>query len=37
MTAYLLRRLAQMVVVLWGAVTLSFAVVHLVPGDPVRQ
>lgn len=36
MTAYLLRRLAQMVVVLWGAVTLSFAVVHLVPGDPVR-
>lgn len=36
MTAYLLRRVAQMVVVLWGAVTLAFAVVHLVPGDPVR-
>lgn len=36
MTAYLLRRLAQMVVVLWGAVTLAFAVVHLVGGDPVR-
>ncbi|WP_263120811.1 ABC transporter permease [Cellulomonas sp. RIT-PI-Y] len=36
MTAFLLRRVAQMVVVLWGAITLSFALVHLVPGDPVR-
>lgn len=37
MTAhYVLRRLGQAVVVLWGAVTLSFLIIHLVPGDPVR-
>ncbi|GFZ78481.1 ABC transporter permease [Nesterenkonia alkaliphila] len=33
---YILRRLGQAVVVLWGAVTLSFLIIHLVPGDPVR-
>ena len=33
---YVLRRLGQAVVVLWGAVTLSFLIIHLVPGDPVR-
>lgn len=33
---YVLRRLGQALVVLWGAVTLSFAIIHLVPGDPVR-
>lgn len=36
MLRYVARRLGHMVVVLWGAVTLSFAIVHLVPGDPVR-
>ncbi len=36
MTRYVLRRLGQAVVVLWGAVTLSFLIIHLVPGDPVR-
>lgn len=36
MLRYVLRRLAQGVLVLWGAVTLSFAILHLVPGDPVR-
>ena len=35
-TRYVLRRLGQALVVLWGAVTLSFAIIHLVPGDPVR-
>lgn len=35
-TRYVLRRLGQAVVVLWGAVTLSFLIIHLVPGDPVR-
>ncbi len=33
---YILRRLGQALVVLWGAVTLSFLIIHLVPGDPVR-
>lgn len=36
MLGYILRRLGQALLVLWGAVTLSFAVLHLVPGDPVR-
>lgn len=36
MRTYVVRRLGQAVVVLWGAVTLSFLIIHLVPGDPVR-
>ncbi|WP_445263006.1 ABC transporter permease [Pseudokineococcus sp. 1T1Z-3] len=36
MTAYLLRRLGQTAVVLVGVSVLVFALVHLVPGDPVR-
>ena len=36
MLRYLLRRLVQAAIVLWGAVTVSFAVLHLTPGDPVR-
>lgn len=32
---FLLGRAAQAVVVLWGAATLSFAALHLLPGDPV--
>ncbi|WP_424533258.1 ABC transporter permease [Sphaerisporangium viridialbum] len=33
---WLLRRLAQIVFVLWGAATLAFAGMRLVPGDPAR-
>lgn len=36
MTVYILRRAAQAVGVLWGVSVLVFALVHLVPGDPVR-
>ncbi|WP_393061700.1 ABC transporter permease [Streptomyces sp. LN549] len=35
MTTYVVRRLAQAVFVLWAAYTLSFAVLYLLPGDPV--
>jgi peptide/nickel transport system permease protein len=34
MAAYLVRRLAFSVFVLWGAVTIIFLVLRLVPGDP---
>lgn len=34
MLGYILRRIAQAVLVLWGALTIVFAVVRLVPGDP---
>ena len=36
MTGYLLRRAGQSVVVLAGVSVIVFALVHLVPGDPVR-
>ena len=36
MTGYLLRRTGQSLVVLVGVSVLVFALVHLVPGDPVR-
>ncbi len=36
MTGYVLRRLGQAAVVLWGAITLSFVIVQLTPGDPAR-
>lgn len=36
MTRYVIRRLGQAVVVLWGAITLSFIIVQLTPGDPAR-
>jgi ABC-type dipeptide/oligopeptide/nickel transport system permease component len=36
MTPYLLRRLAQTVPVLFGVSLLAFAIMHVVPGDPVR-
>ncbi|MEV5351006.1 ABC transporter permease [Streptomyces achromogenes] len=35
MRTYLARRLIQAVLVLWAAFTLSFAVLYLLPGDPV--
>ncbi|MER5279369.1 ABC transporter permease [Streptomyces sp. NPDC002809] len=35
MATYVARRLAQAVFVLWAAYTLSFAVLYLLPGDPV--
>src|SRR3954463_8250843 len=36
MGAYLLRRLALTIPVLLGVATLVFALIHLVPGDPVQ-
>lgn len=35
MTAYLVRRIALAVAVLWAAFTVSFVVLYLMPGDPV--
>ena len=37
MAAFLLRRLALTIPVVWIVVTLVFALIHLVPGDPVAQ
>nr|MBO2502686.1 ABC transporter permease [Thermoanaerobacterales bacterium] len=36
MTRYLLRRVGQSVVVLFGVSVAVFSIIHLVPGDPVR-
>lgn len=36
MTAYILRRLGFSVFVLWGALTIVFVVVRVVPGDPAQ-
>ncbi len=36
MTRYVLRRLLQTVPVLFGVSLLAFAIMHVVPGDPVR-
>ena len=36
MTRYLLRRVGQAVVVLFGVSIAVFSIIHLVPGDPVR-
>lgn len=36
MTSYILRRLALLVPVVWGAVTLLFVLFFVVPGDPVE-
>jgi peptide/nickel transport system permease protein len=36
MTAWLARRLAQMIVVVFGVVTLAFLLAYIVPGDPAR-
>ena len=35
MTGYVLRRLAQAVVVLWAAFTVTFTILYLLPSDPV--
>ena len=37
MAAFLLRRLVLTIPVVWIVVTLVFALIHLVPGDPVAQ
>src|SRR6476659_621139 len=34
---YLVRRIVQFVVVLWGAATLNFLLPRLAPGNPVRE
>ena len=36
MTAFLTRRVVQMVLSLWAAITLVFVAVTQLPGDPVR-
>ncbi|MEV6841846.1 ABC transporter permease [Actinoplanes sp. NPDC051411] len=36
MSRFLLRRLPQAIVVLFGVVTLAFLMTHVVPGDPAR-
>jgi peptide/nickel transport system permease protein len=36
LAGWLLRRLLLGVLVLWGAATLTFAALHLLPGDPAR-
>ncbi len=36
MAAYILRRLGYAVFVLWGALTMVFAVVRVIPGDPAQ-
>ena len=35
MTGYLVRRFAALIPVALGVATLTFALIHLVPGDPV--
>ena len=37
MTQYIIRRLAQMIPITFGIVTLIFSLIHLVPGDPAVQ
>ena len=37
MTAYLLRRLAQIVPLVLLVATLVFSLIHLIPGDPVEM
>jgi peptide/nickel transport system permease protein len=37
MAAFLLRRLVLTIPVVWLVVTLVFALIHLVPGDPIAQ
>src|SRR3954451_137265 len=36
MTSYILQRTLQMIVVVFGVVTVTFFAVRLVPGDPAR-
>jgi peptide/nickel transport system permease protein len=36
-TAYILRRLALSILVLWGAVTVVFVAIRLAPGDPAQM
>ena len=37
MTQYIIRRLAQMIPITFGILTLVFSLIHLVPGDPAVQ
>lgn len=37
MTRYLLRRLGYSALVIWGAVTLVFLIVRVIPGDPAQM
>ena len=37
MTQYIIRRLAQMIPITFGILTLVFSLIHLIPGDPAVQ
>jgi len=37
MTQYIIRRLAQMIPITFGILTLVFSLIHLIPGDPAIQ
>lgn len=37
MTQYIIRRLAQMIPIAFGILTLVFSLIHLIPGDPAVQ
>lgn len=37
MTQYIIRRLAQMIPIAFGILTLVFSLIHLIPGDPAIQ
>lgn len=37
MTQYIIRRLLQMIPITFGIITLIFALIHLIPGDPAIQ
>jgi len=36
MGSYFIRRMLQMVFVIWGVVTVTFLIIRIVPGDPAR-
>ena len=37
MSTYILRRIVQAIPVMFGITLFTFLIIHLVPGDPVRQ
>ncbi len=37
MTQYIIRRFLQMIPITLGIITLIFALIHLIPGDPAVQ
>jgi peptide/nickel transport system permease protein len=37
MLAFVIRRIALTLLVVWIVVTLVFGLIHLIPGDPIAQ